>query len=294
MMKADKKDLPMFKKAEEMMKGNKLSKQTDFTVGHKVSKADYHLTDKYLAQMKSSDERLREMGERSLFEAYQPLIASRCQRFENTYNCAGLTNEDLVQSGNEGILRALESYDAKKGKFSTYVTNWIDKYIRDEVNRSGSTSRVPEKKRLQISKMKKLEVKSYKKFYKVNDQWIEEQMHISPKQHKTLKLTDQNVINSISSDTPVTDDTTIANFLGDNSKSKHKVETYFTREDIVKAMQVVLNPREQQIVTYYMDGMKFTAMGKRCGITEQRANQVFKRACEKLRPELIDYSKNGR
>jgi hypothetical protein len=61
--------------------------------------------------------------------------------------------------------------------------------------------------------MKKLEVKSYKKFYKVNDQWIEEQMQISPKQHKTLKLTDQNVINSISSDTPVTDDTTIANFL---------------------------------------------------------------------------------
>lgn len=293
-MKADKKDLPMFKKAKELMKGGKFSKQMNFKDDHKASKADYHLTDKYLVQMKSGDEKLREMGKTSLFEAYQPLIASRYTKFENTYNRAGLTKEDLIQSGNEGILRALESYDEKKGKFSTYVTTWIDKFIRDEVNRSGSTSRVPEKKRLQISKMKKLEVKSFKKFYKVNDQWIEEQMHISSKQHKDLKLTEQNVINSVSTNTPVTEDTTIANFLGDDSKSKHKVEIYLTREDIIKAMQAVLNPREKQIVTYYMDDMKFAAMGKLCGITEQRANQVFKRACEKLRAELIDYSRNGK
>jgi len=46
---------------------------------------------------------------------------------------------DLISYGNEGLLEAVNKYDSKKGKFSTYAVWWIkEKIIRALHNNSGS------------------------------------------------------------------------------------------------------------------------------------------------------------
>jgi RNA polymerase primary sigma factor len=60
------------------------------------------------------------------------------------YRGAGLSLGDLVQEGNLGLLRAVESFDHRKGfTFSTYATWWIRQRIGRALADTGRTIRVP-------------------------------------------------------------------------------------------------------------------------------------------------------
>lgn len=56
---------------------------------------------------------------------YQPLLIGLAKRFAR--HCRELELLDLVQEGNEGLLRALEKYDMGKGEstFRTFAFSWI-------------------------------------------------------------------------------------------------------------------------------------------------------------------------
>lgn len=45
---------------------------------------------------------------------------------------SGAMTEDMIQAGCEGLVRARLTYDERKGKFSTYATFWIKKYLVEE------------------------------------------------------------------------------------------------------------------------------------------------------------------
>ncbi len=50
--------------------------------------------------------------------------------------------EDLIQDGNEGLLRALKTYDPTRGSFSTYAHYWVSIYVKKGAARTvGLTSR---------------------------------------------------------------------------------------------------------------------------------------------------------
>jgi RNA polymerase sigma factor (sigma-70 family) len=55
----------------------------------------------------------------------------------------GLDYDDLVQEGQFGLLRAAQSYDPDRGRFSTYATWWIVRYVRQAVRDQGNLIRVP-------------------------------------------------------------------------------------------------------------------------------------------------------
>jgi RNA polymerase primary sigma factor len=60
------------------------------------------------------------------------------------YRGAGLSLGDLVQEGNLGLLRAVETFDHRKGfTFSTYATWWIRQRIGRALADTGRTIRVP-------------------------------------------------------------------------------------------------------------------------------------------------------
>src|SRR6185503_4511859 len=56
----------------------------------------------------------------------------------------GLSLNDLVQASFEGLIRAAEMFDYRKGcRFTTYATHWIKQSILRELKQNGRTIRIP-------------------------------------------------------------------------------------------------------------------------------------------------------
>jgi len=76
------------------------------------------------------------------------------------HSCNGsITFFDLIQSGNLGLMHAVDRFDYTKGwKFSTYATWWIKQRIRRDIQDVGQAIRVPVHVQDWLSKIHKLEL----------------------------------------------------------------------------------------------------------------------------------------
>jgi len=60
----------------------------------------------------------------------------------NQFRCKNVCFGDLVQTGLMGLVKAIEKYDPKQGKFSTYACNWIRDSLQTEVASFGRPFKV--------------------------------------------------------------------------------------------------------------------------------------------------------
>lgn len=81
------------------------------------------------------DEEAREQ----FIHANLKLVVSIARR----YRGCGLDILDLIDEGNFGLAKAVEKFDWTQGKFSTFATFWIKKYIRDALNNQSRLIRLP-------------------------------------------------------------------------------------------------------------------------------------------------------
>ena len=82
------------------------------------------------------------------------LVVSIASRYRGN----GLDMDDLIQSGNLGLMVAAEKYDPERGfRFTTFAVHWICQYIRREISDTGRTIRLPVYMTEKIHAMKKTE-----------------------------------------------------------------------------------------------------------------------------------------
>lgn len=74
------------------------------------------------------------------------LAVSMANKYKQKHGGSRVELEDLIQFGNEGLLRAVDKFDGDRGyKFSTYATWWIRKFFQDGVAEAENCISIPQR-----------------------------------------------------------------------------------------------------------------------------------------------------
>ena len=198
---------------------------------------------------------------------------------------------DLIQMGNEGLMRAMEKYDYTTGfKFSTYATWWIRQSITRGIADNSRTIRVPVHVHELINKLEKYE-RSYVLAHcgrTPSDEEIIKDLKISSAQLTTIR----SIQVPVSLDAPVTSgeegsqDSTVGDFLEDpNAIDPIENLNYKEFYDLV-FRKVLKDEREVEIIKYRFGfyGKIYTLeeVGKIFGITRERVRQIEGKVLRRL------------
>ena len=222
-----------------------------------------------------------------LIEANIRLVISIAKTYQNR----GLPFEDLIQSGNVGLLRAAKKFDHALGfKFSTYATWWIRQAIGQAITDQSRTIRLPAHISLKVSNLSHIHERlSVKLGHEPSNHDLAKAMDMPVGKLEDLLL---QIHQPFSIDQPVSDEADLV--LGDTieDKSEPLPETAVTRNLLAEQLQTLIeiycSPREARLLRMrygFAGGVPMTLqeIGLREGVTRERVRQIVAAALNKLR-----------
>jgi RNA polymerase primary sigma factor len=280
---AEMSEVPLLAHDEEMA----LARQLE--IGKEAER--YLASDGHNPEERDLLEGLIEQGQKArehLVEANTRLVVSVAKK----YRGMGMPFLDLIQAGNEGLLKAVDKFDYRRGhKFSTYATWWIRQAVTRSLSDHGRTIRLPVHLSDRIRRVFKVAHRIEQGIGRrpTPEEIAEEVPELdSEKTRWLLRVSRQ----SISLDKPIGDEEDageLGDFIVDETAPSpiEVTERRLLRESLER-MLGTLTPREARVLRlrFGLNGdhaHTLKEVGDRIGVTRERVRQIEGKALRKLR-----------
>lgn len=204
-----------------------------------------------------------------------------------------MTFADLVQEGCLGLLIAIDRYNPRQSRFSTFAIEWIRQGISRALANQARAIRLPVYLQMQVRKLTRLVQQLELEGQDLSETRLAELMELSREQIRALLDIDRRTtVWSLNYPVAIHNGTryTVADLLpSDNTLDEEAIE-HVHRQMVARGLAQALErltKRERMVLVlrFGLDGQKVHGLkevGKRLGISGERVRQVEKAVLEKL------------